>query len=256
MKRLWLILVLVLAVGAVAALGWLGLYRKTVLPAAAAGRPSVILISLDTVRPDALGCGGSRRPTSPNLDRFAAQAAWFSEARAQAPWTLPSHMSLFTSLLPSRNGVEDIGQRLADHIPTLPELLQRAGYQTAAFVNNGQMKPHWGFARGFDLWQEYEVDEPEGGAPHITDEALRWLADNPRQPFFLFLHYFDAHDPYDPPPAYRQQFAVTLGTDAIHAAIWQHRFPGQDCPDPALMDQVRAAYDAEIAALDAELGRL
>lgn len=220
-------------------------------------QPDIVLISLDTVRPDHLGCYGyTVRATSPNLDRFASTAALFLTARCQAPWTLPSHMSLMTSMLPSHNHVEDISQKLADDVPYLPDILHKAGYQTAALVNNGQMKPHWGFARGFDEWREFEVDTPEGMASNITDHALQWLAKPRGKPRFLFLHYYDAHDPYDPPSPYRERFRVTKTGGEIRLLTWQYRLPENPFPDPALLQEIRAAYDAEIAYLDEQVGRL
>jgi len=219
-------------------------------------RPNVVLISLDTLRPDHLGCYGYGRGTSPNLDRFARRSVLFRRACAQAPWTLPSHMSLFTSMLPSRNRVEDINEQLPDDVPTLAQILRAKGYHTAALVNNGQMRAHWGFDRGFDLWREYEVDTPEGTCENLTAEALRWLAASPQEPFFLFLHYYDPHDPYDPPPRYLEQFGCSLSGQAARDLVWAYRYPGKDIEDERLLREIVGAYDAEIAWLDEELGRL
>lgn len=241
---------------ALAAVLGVALWATVRLPPARAKRPSVVLISIDTVRPDHLGCYGYARATSPNLDRFAAGAALFLNARSQAPWTLPSHMSLLTSALPSHNGVEDIMCKLPDDVAYLPELLRGAGYRTAAFVNNAQMKPHWGFARGFEVWREFDVDTPEGMARPITDQAAQWLSSAGPEPFFLFLHYYDAHDPYDPPSPFRERFGVTLTGAQARELAWEYRTPDRPFPDPALLDRLRAAYDAEIAYLDEQLGRL
>ena len=102
-------------VAVVASLVWV----VTILKLHESRRPNIVLISLDAVRPDHLGCYGYDRGTTPNLDRFAASSALFLQCRAQAPWTLPSHMSLLTSMLPSHNRVEDINQKLPDDISTL-----------------------------------------------------------------------------------------------------------------------------------------
>src|SRR4051794_7679516 len=131
-------------------------------------RPNVLLISLDTLRPDHIGCYGYSKPTSPNLDHFAARAIRFTNCRAQAPWTLPSHMSLFTSMLPSQNGVDNLNKVLPADVTTLAALMSEAGYMTAALVNNGQMRAHWGFDRGFQTWREFAVDTPEGHCETIT----------------------------------------------------------------------------------------
>src|SRR5687767_10503508 len=245
-------------------------------PAAAAGelpalgRPNVLLISIDTVRPDHLGCYGYKRPTTPNIDALAAGGVRFAEARAQAPWTLPSHMSLFTSMLPSHNRVETINQVLPDAFPTLAQILQSHGYRTAAIVNNGQMRAHWGFARGFDEWREMEVDTPEGNCESITAQAIEWLSTQATTrpasgaanrdtaapaPFLLFLHYYDAHDPYDPPAPFRETFGVTISGEQAREIAWQGRTPERQLPSEQVAS-LKNAYDGELAWMDAELGKL
>ena len=224
--------------------------------AGVSARPNIVLISLDTVRPDHLGCYGYPRQTTPNLDRLAAGSARFTNVWVQAPWTLPSHMSLFTSLTPSRHRVDSISRVLSQQIPTWPQLLQQAGYHTAALVNNGQMRAHWGFSRGFELWQEYEVDTPAGNCEAITGQALHWLGSAPQEPWLLFLHYFDAHDPYEAPDRWREKFDVTLSGPAAQRLAWEGRRPESSLSNSHLRDQLVAAYDAEIAWLDHELGRL
>src|SRR5262249_10035365 len=250
MRWTWLLpLVLTLAVlGA-----WLAVGRPRSGPApapappAAPSRPSVVLISLDTLRADHLGCFGYSRPTSPNLDRFARGCVRFADCRSQAPWTLPSHMALFTSMLPSQNGVDNLNKVLPEEVPTLPQLLRAAGYRTAALVNNGQMKPHWGFARGFETWREFEVDTPAGSCEDVTAEAVAWLkSDAAAAPFFLFLHYYDPHDPYAAPEAYRRQAGTTLTGPEARRLCFAHRGPDRPLPDPALLPDLTAAYDAEI----------
>ena len=223
---------------------------------ASSSRPNVLLISLDTVRADHLGCLGYQKPITPNLDRFAQRSVLFSNCRSQAPWTLPSHMSLLTSMLPSHNGVDNLNKVLTADVATLTEILQQEGYRTAALVNNGQMKAHWGFARGFDMWREFEVDTPESNCESITVAALDWLrARQTDKPFFLFLHYYDAHDPYEAPEAYRQLVGARLSGEQSRAICTAHRTPERNLADPRLKDVI-AAYDAELAWLDHELGRL
>jgi hypothetical protein len=144
---------------------------------------------------------------------------------------------------------------LPAEVPTLAELLRGAGYKTAALVNNGQMRAHWGFARGFETWREFEVDTPASNAAHLTDAALTWLADRPREPYFLFLHYYDIHDPYAAPEDCRRQCGTTLTGPNARRLCVSHRTPTQPLADD-LLTNLRAAYDAEIAGLDRELGRL
>jgi arylsulfatase A-like enzyme len=220
-------------------------------------RPNVLLISLDTLRADHLGRYGYGKALTPNLDRFAAGGALFKNCRSQAPWTLPSHMSLFTSLLPTDNGVDGINKVLPNDVPTLAQILRKAGYHTAALVNDGQMKRHWGFARGFETWREFPVDTPAGSCPNITSQTLSWLKDNSgRDPFFLFLHYYDAHAPYDAPQLYRRKTGTTLTGPETWKLCEQHRTPQHKLRDPALLADLIAAYDAEIAWLDDEVGKL
>jgi hypothetical protein len=244
------------AIAAVAVAGWLARGRPPARPAPRE-RPDIVLVSLDTVRPDHLSGNGYRRPTSPDLDRLAAEGVVFERCTAQAPWTLPSHMSLFTSLLPSDNGVDNLGTVLDPALATLPELLAAEGYRTAGIVNDAQMRAHWGFARGFDTWQEYAADTPEGAADRITARALEWLG-QPRtsEPRFLFLHYYDAHDPYEAPAEFRRRFGVEIDGRRARELCFAHRSPAQGPAPPAVVQQIEAAYDAEIAALYHQLGRL
>jgi arylsulfatase A-like enzyme len=220
-------------------------------------RPNVLLISLDTLRADHLGCYGYRKPYTPNLDRFAASGVRFTNCRCQTPWTLPSHMALFTSLLPTDNGVDGINKVLPSDVPTLAQLLRQEGYRTAALVNDGQMKRHWGFARGFQSWREFPVDTPAGSCPNITAQAITWLQDNAGpSPFFLFLHYYDPHAPYDAPGPYRRKTGATLTGPETRKLCEQYRTPAANLREPALLADLIAAYDAEIAWLDDELGKL
>jgi arylsulfatase A-like enzyme len=214
-----------------------------------------VLISLDTVRPDHLGCYGYHRGTSPNIDRMANEGIRFARCYSQAPWTLPSHLSLFTSMLPSHNGVEGINQVLPEQVPTLAEMLQQNGYRTAALVNNGQMRAHWGFDRGFDVWREFMVDTPAGACPNLTSEAIHWLETARAEPFFLFLHYYDAHDPYDPPEEFRRRFGSSLTGAEARRLVWRARGPKVNLL-PEQLTEVIGSYDGEIGWLDQELGRL
>src|SRR5207244_4424764 len=161
--------------GVLLAFLWSGSRDGDPVPPRKVARPNVVLISLDTLRPDHLGCYGYDKPTSPNRDAFARRSVVFTSCRAQAPWTLPSHMSLFTSMLPTSNGVDNLNKVLPPEIPTLAQLLREEGYHTAALVNNGQMRKHWGLGRGFETWREFAVDTPAGDCVNLTREALAWL---------------------------------------------------------------------------------
>jgi len=223
-------------------------------------RPNVLLISIDTLRADHLSCLGYARPTTPNLDRLADANILFKNCRSQAPWTLPSHMSLFTSMLPSDNGVDNINKVLPPGINTLAEALRDEGYTTAALVNNGQMREHWGFNRGFETWREFDADLPDSDCEHITGAALDWLKKAPSaaaaRPFFLFLHYYDVHDPYESPEPYHSQFGVTLDGLAARNLASSHRNPSEPFGNPEQLASLVTAYDAQIPWVDHELSRV
>jgi hypothetical protein len=159
-------------------------------------------------------------------------------------------------MLPSHSGIEEFRPVLAPEIPMLAQVLQAHGYTTAAFVNDLQMKAHWGFSRGFGTWREFTEGTPEGTCEHITAQAIQWLDTAPPSPYFMFLHYYDPHDPYDPPAAFRERFGSSLsGAEASRIVRRIHK-PDQPAPEPALMQQVIGSYDGEIAWLDHELGKL
>ncbi len=163
----------------------------------------IILISLDTLRADHLGIYGYHRDTSPSIDAFANESVVFDNAVVQSPWTLPSHMSIMTSLYPSFHGLDNKGsQRLADEHTTLAEFLQEGGYQTAAFTGGSWVSGRFGFNRGFDSFD----DQGWYGIASILPKVKKWLDENKQNPFFLFIHCYDIHHPYNPPPPYNSMF--------------------------------------------------
>lgn len=217
-------------------------------PARGQRRPDVLLITLDTTRADRMGFLGSTRGLTPALDRFAKTATVFERAYAQAPVTTTSHATLLTGAYPAAHGVDQFGAPLTAAIPYLPELLRRDGYATAAFVGSLVLDPKNGtapgFDRGFDLYDagfrlrrpgedRYQTVERRGD--DVARRAIAWLrggsgsaddrAGNRSRPRFAWVHLFDPHDPYDPPPDLRAKFAS-------------------------------APYDGEIAAVDRLAGRL
>ena len=118
-------------------------------------RPDIVLVVVDTLRADHLGAYGYSRPTSPAIDAFASRATVFDDAWAAAPWTLPSVMSIMTGRLPSRHRVENDGLTLAPEIPTLAETLEASGYDTGAFVSHVYVDRPFGFARGFETFEDF-----------------------------------------------------------------------------------------------------
>jgi arylsulfatase A-like enzyme/Tfp pilus assembly protein PilF len=185
------------------------------------------LITIDTLRPDALGWVAGRNPT-PAIDRLAREGVRFRAVVSPVPLTGPAHASLLTGLLPRRHGVRDNGQVLAAGIPTLAEQLRHHGYSTAAFVSGYPLQRFLGLDRGFDVYDDTLPHGSEGWlerkASETTTAALSWLR-QARHPFFAWVHYYDPHDPYDPPRAF-----------------WK--------PGP------RGAYDGEVAYVDDEIARL
>lgn len=222
-------------------------------PAAAPGSArgyDVLLVTFDTARADAFGCYGAGDASTPVVDRLAARGVRFERAVSPAPITLPSHSSLLTGLEPLAHGVRNNATfRLADGHVTLAEEFQRAGYATAAFVGSFVLDERYGLAQGFARYDDEigrEAGDAEDGAKEghflqrsaqqVTDAAIAWLAEPRDAPFFLWVHYYDAHAPYEPPSGYGPPPAGPL--DPFDAAV------------------NRARYLGEISYADAQLGRL
>jgi len=210
---------------------------------AAAPRPNLLLISLDTLRADHLGAYGYSRPVSPNIDRLAANGGvLFERAVSQAPWTTPSHMSLFTSLFPSVHAVDSptsIHQRmLGEDRRTLAELLHGAGYATGAFTGSGSISALYGFWRGFEVYDETDKDDPERRGEDISgvfDKASSWLVAHRAEPFFLFFHSYEAHAPF------------------VHETFLSEVPPDAGAEDPRRLE---ALYDGDILYADGFVGQL
>ena len=191
------------------------LLAAAVLPAGTAcqrdERPSVVLVTLDTTRADALGAMGNAKARTPALDALAARGALFERAYASTPLTLPSHTTILTCVDPEVHGVRDNGDPVAvEGLETVAQHLAARGYATAAFVAAFVLDSSFGLDRGFDLYDDEieRVDDPLSFAvPQrrgvvVTDRALKWLGERRRSPFFLWVHYFDVHTPRNPPPPF------------------------------------------------------
>jgi len=185
-----------------------------------AGRPNVLLITIDTLRADRLGCYGDRDAVTPVLDALAAGGVRFLDAVAHVPLTLPSHATILTGVTPLKHGVRDnAGFVLGPSLRTLAEQFGAEGYETAAFVSGFPVHHRFGLARGFDV---YDDRFPYGGDPtrppyveRRADQTIAavtaWLAarsGEDRRPFLIWLHLFDPHSPYDPPEPYRSRFSA------------------------------------------------
>jgi choline-sulfatase len=189
------------------------------------GRPSgaglnVLLVTLDTTRADRLGCYGHASARTSRLDRLAAEGVRFENAIAVAPITLPSHASIMTALYPFEHGVRNNGNfYLAERFETLASVLRTRGYRTAAFVSSFILDGRYGLARGFETYDDRMEDAPALGSGleaerrgDRTAQALaRWLdgyaALGASAPFFAWLHLYDPHEPYRPPPPFGELFA-------------------------------------------------
>jgi arylsulfatase A-like enzyme len=222
--------------------------------------PNIILITLDTTRADRMGFLGCKRGLTPNLDKLAKQAVVFSHAYSHVPLTTASHTTILTGTYPQFNHVIDFGIPLNANLPYLPDLLHQQGYHTAAFVGSLILDPldgtAPGFDRGFDVYDagfhlrrhgmdRYKSVERRGGV--VVDRALGWLSQNHAGPFFLWVHLYDAHDPYDPPPPYKQRY---LGQPYDGEIAYADSAVGK------LLDVLRAhgLYDSAIIAIMADHG--
>lgn len=222
---------------------------------------TVVLVSIDTLRPDRLGCYGNRRPTSPRLDALCEEAVVFEHAVAAAPSTLPSHATMLTGLSPLRHGASfDARRALPDAVETVAERLAAAGFRTASFNDGGQVDGRWGLSQGFEVYRSFDGDRL---AP-VVDAGLAWLdqvrAADPDAPAFLFLHTYQVHHPYTPPESdlaaigaepYDGWLGRTVGYRELRR-INRHRL----LIDPADLAFIDDAYDAEIRGMDRALGRL
>lgn len=186
--------------------------------------PNVVVIALDTLRPDCLGTYGHTRDTSPNLDRWAAKSVVFENAQTAAPWTAPSLLSVMTSLYPSVHGISTFPNpgTMNERVTTLAEVLKARDYATGAFTDGGYAKRQYGLGQGFDTYPLNEGDTPEQHASNLLhpmrlaenlERTLRWIEEFKDEPFFLFFHTYEIHGPYMPPeadirdlrPDYREQ---------------------------------------------------
>lgn len=175
---------------------------------------NVLLITIDTVRADRLGCYGYAGAGTPNLDRLAAEGVRFANAYAQVPLTLPSHCSIMTGTYPPDHGVRNNGTySLGPNLPTLAGLFKARGYRTAAFVASFTLDSRFGLARGFDLYD----DDVQGGetlksfrserdAGAVLDALSPWLEGSRGERFFGWAHFYDPHLPYAPPPPFDAEY--------------------------------------------------
>jgi arylsulfatase A-like enzyme len=245
------------------------------LPPARENAPNVLLIVLDTVRAESMSLYGHERETTPNIDRFASRGVVFDQAYTTAPWTLPSHATMFTGRYHHELAV-DWRKSLDARWPTLAEAFRERGYATGGMIGNLLYCTSWtGLARGFDRYDDIPLFSPHHwlascglgrqvivllnrsnvaglqrfGNPlkrgeEVADEFLDWQASIGERPFFAFLNFMDAHAPYDPPSPYDTKFSET----PVGRVRQEEE---QRVLDPARLELTRVAYESEIAHVDA-----
>src|SRR5258708_1467040 len=199
------------------------------------GAPNVVVITIDTLRPDHLGCYGYKQIHTPNVDALAADGIRFERAYTSVPVTLPSHTVIFTGTYPIYSGMHDFAaNKLNPSQPTLASVLKAHGYVTGVVVASAVLDSRFGLNHGFDFYydhfdfsrlQESNIDEMERPGNVVADVTLDWLSKNYQKKVFLWMHLYDPHYPYRPPPPYSDEYKDRL-------------------------------YDGEIAFADAQVGRL
>lgn len=218
---------------------------------------NVLLITVDTLRADELGCYGAPAET-PHIDRLAREGTLFTNAASPMPSTRPAHFSLLTSLYPRQHGVMNNGGSLAEGITTLPQLFAEAGYHTAAFTGVKLLAPGSGAERGFATFES--PDKGYLNAEDVVPRATRWLRAHGKEgPFFVWLHLFDPHMPYAPPDGDRIPRPDQLPAEVSDFSRPQLRplLESRDGDLPQwLLEYARALYRGEVEYVDRQLGEL
>jgi arylsulfatase A-like enzyme len=262
-------------------------YRFLATKKNAANEMNFVLITLDTTRADHLGCYGYSKNTTPFLDSLAQKGVLFENAYANATWTLPSHTSLFTGMMPSVHGVGYSNFFVSPSVKTIAESLQQKGYTSAAFIGGPFLVSAFNINQGFDFYDEHldphselkrltlfrliskitgkqlwHTDGQRRGA-EINQEVssyLKWVVN--RQPFFLFINYFDAHEPYDPPQEIRDEMKIHTtmkGNIRFYPLNKQNGIACHADKTPLTeseFQQLRDLYDGELRYQDQQLQAL
>ena len=232
--------------------------EQAVAPAAAPSLPPTrgyVVVSVDTLRADHLGCYGYDRPTTPFLDELAQRATLFEEAYAQYPSTLLSHASMFTGLYPGEHGVRTAESVIPAALETFPEVFQRHGFRTAGFTEGGYVSGRYGFRRGFDEFVARDRDRGRE-VERTFARGTRFLEGVGRdERFLLFLHTYAVHTPYDAPDHYQRLFWSEEPAGAFFPgarALSELEAREAELP-PAVVDWLVARYDAGIRQVDDHL---
>lgn len=239
--------------------------------------PNVLLISIDTLRADHLGCQGYGRETSPAIDRLAREGALFEQHVSSTSWTLPAHAALFTGLFDSGHGCTDVDKALESRFETIAERFQENGYATAGFFSGPFLHPAFGFGQGFDLYADCTsygaaldaakpVDWAKDDAtrkashedianPRTFDAFQRWFRGREDAPFFAFVHLWDVHYDFTPPPPFDTKFDpdYTGWVDGRNFFFDERIGPRMAKRD---LDHLIALYDGEIAWTDTYVAKI
>jgi arylsulfatase A-like enzyme len=230
---------------------------------------NVILITISSLRADHVSCLGYARDTTPNFDAFAGENILFRNAFATSGWMMPAHGSIFTSLYPTLHGATHIDKSLGDEHFTLAEILADNGFYCVGFCCNPRLDREHGFAQGFNLYDDYSVSvmleslafedkksvdiNTQRTNALINDAAIRWLQNNTHRPFFMFIHYYDNHWDYLPPPPNSQRYDPDYdgpidGTQIAREPLFSNP------PSERDIQHIIALYDGEVRQTDNDLG--
>jgi arylsulfatase A-like enzyme len=242
----------------------LGLALLTAFAACRGERlPSVenaVLISIDTLRADYLGAYGHPYVKTPHIDALAAEGVTFDRVVAPAPTTLVSHTSLMTGTYPHTHGVPNNANKVSDANRMLAEVLQEAGFRTAGLVGGFPLAPHTRFNQGFEHYR-YVPGKPirQQSGEQVTDAVLEWLDSREPGRFFLFVHYWDVHWPYEPPPPYDRMYGDETQRIAGNKREINRtrRALRRGQPRAARRSEIlKLRYAGEVSYVDAQIGRL
>ena len=223
--------------------------------------PNVIIIGVDTLRADHVSSYGYFRKTTPNIDELADHAILFKKAFSSSSWTLPSFQSIFTALYQKNHKVVNTSYRLNKSYNTFAELLKNNGYRTAGFIAGPLLKSLFGFNQGYDVYEESVSSSTnieshkDITSPRITEMALHWIKKNKDNKFFLFIHYWDPHYDYIPPPPYD-----TLFDPHYHGAMDGKDFEKNNNINPEMdkrdLQHIVSLYDGEIRWTDMHIEKI
>lgn len=256
----------VLSFALIAGVATVALKEQPAVPTSGA-LPNILLVSIDTLRADHLHCYGYSRQTSPTIDRLAAEGVLFETVAAPTSWTLPSHVTLLTALAPEQHGVVHHWARLGPESLTLAEVLRAAGYSTAGFVSAPYLGASYGFSQGFDLfddaiatsgsaarWYDSIITSPRL-YQRVGDWLTRWDDEGRERPFFVFLHMWDVHIDYIPPPPYDRLFDPDYRGTITGENLFHSERIHKDM-DPLDLRHIVSLYDGEIRYTDHYLGKI